>query len=67
MIDKTITKEELLSFLKVKGKTTNGEIFKVCRDFFDDLKENHDMNVLNMGEIYWWIRNERDRLQEAVV
>jgi len=66
MIDREISQEELFSFLKIQKETSNSEIFKVCRKFQDDLSKDHDIKILNIGSIYWWIKDKRDELKKIV-
>jgi hypothetical protein len=64
MIDRDITKEELYNLLGIEGSATNAQIFTMCREFQDSLIDQ-DINITNIGDIYWWIRESRDKLLKA--
>ena len=60
---KKFTKKEVFDTIQLNHLATDGDIFKVVRQF-EDIHASHNTQVVNKGEIYWWLKEKRDEEME---
>jgi hypothetical protein len=60
----TVNKESITTIFTIYENVSNGEIFKVVRNFQDGMDKD-GIEILNLTSIYNWIKEHRDRLKKT--
>ena len=60
----TLPREDVNKLVKITKDGDNGSIFMACRSLQDMAAQNNSQ-ITNIGEVYFWIRETRDKLVEA--
>ena len=65
--DITLPREDVNKLVKITKDGDNGKIFMACRSL-QDMAAGNNAYITNIGEIYSWIKETRDKLiKETVV
>ncbi len=57
----TLPKEDISKLVQITKDGDNGSVFMACRSL-QDMAAKNNSKITNIGEVYSWIRETRDKL-----